>query len=264
MNEDRETVAGQAGAFRFRRYQPSPCLSSFVRNYWALGPVQRPSALGRLRIVPDGFTDIVFVRHRPTGDFRARVVGTMTRPFFEELNSHVEYLGIRLAPGGFKALFRMPAAEVTDRTVPVESLMSPLVPAGRLAEGAGIEARLAILDDALGCRLASCEQDGVLTKVLEAISSCRGAVSVAQLAGIAGWSPRHLHRTFRDLVGVGPKTYCRIIRFKSALRFLRRAPRPDLLQVALAAGYYDQAHFIHDFNDFYGASPSAGLAERHR
>lgn len=92
--------------------------------------------------------------------------------------------------------------------------------------------------------------------ILETISARHGNVSMTQLGRMTGWSTRHLRRTFHDSIGVGPKTFCRIIRFMNAFRVLRRNPRPSFLDVALAAGYYDQAHFIHEFEDFYGSSPS--------
>ncbi len=185
----------------------------------------------------------------------------MTRPVFEDLTGGAEYLGVRFAAGGFEHFFRTPASELTDRVVPWESLSGPSDVAERVAGAPNVGMRLRILEDALHQRWSGDEPEPILTAVLGAISAARGVVSVARLAQLAGWSPRHLSRVFRASVGVGPKTFCRIMRFKSALRALRRGAPADLLQVALDAGYYDQAHFIHEFNDFYGASPSTVFAD---
>jgi AraC-like DNA-binding protein len=246
----------------FGRYQPGPRLSPFVRNYWTLEAGGEPGVCRRLRVIPDGCIDVLLVRHSPTEDFRAFVVGTMTRPIFEDLTAHAEYLGVRFAPGGFGHFFRTPAREVTDRIVPWESLSASSALGERVANAPDARMRLGILEDVLQQRLVSEEPDPTLAAVLRAICAARGVVSVTRLADLGGWSPRHLRRVFQEWVGVGPKVFCEIVRFKSARRSLRRQPRPNLLQVALEAGYYDQAHFIHDFDRFYGSSPSTLCRDR--
>jgi AraC-like DNA-binding protein len=257
MNERRESDVSQAGGFGFCRYRPGVALSPFVRNYWTVRPAGASETVRRQRVVPDGCIDIIFVRHSPTESFKACVVGTMTRPIFAELTIRTEYLGIRFAPGGFRHFFATPAGELTDRIVPLEDLSVSFLPAERVADSSAGQARLRLVEDALARRLPSDGQGPIPAKVLEMISARGGMITVAQLADLAGWSPRHLGRMVHESVGVAPKTFCRIMRFKSALRALRRRPKPTLLQVALEAGYYDQAHFIHDFKRFYGASPSA-------
>ncbi len=256
MNESRESNASQAGGFRFCRYLPGPALRPFIRNYWTVRPAGQSEAVGRQRVVPDGCIDIIFVRHGPTESFKASVVGTMTRPIFAELTARTEYLGVRFAPGGFGHFFATPAGELTDRIVSLENLSVSFLSTGRVADNPDVQARIRLIEDALKRRFVSDRQGPISAKILDMISARGGMVTVAELADFAGWSPRHLGRRVRDSVGVGPKTFCRITRFKSALRALRCRPSPALLQVALEAGYYDQAHFIHDFRRFYGASPS--------
>ncbi|MBN1508982.1 MAG: AraC family transcriptional regulator [Sedimentisphaerales bacterium] len=232
----------------------------FVRNFWAAESVGTAEACRRQRIVPDGCIDVILVRHSPTDAYRGSVVGTMTRPVFVEIPARAQYLGIRFAPGGFTQLFSRPAHEFTDRSVPLDGVSLSLAPAERMAESPGVEASFRVLQDCLMRRLAQARPNAAFGEVLEAISALPSELRVVDLARRAGCSPRQLLRIFRESVGVGPKTYCRIIRFKAALRALCRRPQPDLLHVALDAGYYDQAHFIHEFNAFYGSCPSVAMS----
>jgi AraC-like DNA-binding protein len=61
-------------------------------------------------------------------------------------------------------------------------------------------------------------------------------------------------------VGLAPKVFCRVRRFQRVLRMLHKTTQVDWADVALECGYYDQAHFIHDFQSFCGLTPSAYLA----
>jgi AraC-like DNA-binding protein len=77
-----------------------------------------------------------------------------------------------------------------------------------------------------------------------------------------GWSERHFAVQFREQVGVAPKAFARILRFARAVRLLTSDRAPDLADLALACGYYDQAHFARDFRAFAGTTPTALLESR--
>jgi AraC-like DNA-binding protein len=69
-------------------------------------------------------------------------------------------------------------------------------------------------------------------------------------------SPRRFIQLFRDQVGLTPKLYCRIRRFQYVLDRVTDARDVDWLRTALACGYFDQSHFIHDFRAFTGLRPT--------
>jgi AraC-like DNA-binding protein len=73
---------------------------------------------------------------------------------------------------------------------------------------------------------------------------------------------RRLIEVFRHEVGLTPKVYCRLSRFRAAVGTVATVPTVDWAATASACGYFDQSHFIHEFREFAGMSPSAYL--RHR
>ena len=77
-----------------------------------------------------------------------------------------------------------------------------------------------------------------------------------------GLSPRRFIQVFREEVGLTPKLFCRIRRFQEVLGLIGRGQHVEWAEVALACGYFDQAHFIHDFRAFSGLNPKAYLAHR--
>ena len=83
---------------------------------------------------------------------------------------------------------------------------------------------------------------------------------VRELAHEAGLSRRRFSQLFREQIGLTPKLYCRLQRFQNTLKLIGSGASVDWTQMALAAGYCDQAHLAHEFHDFSGLSPSAYLA----
>jgi transcriptional regulator GlxA family with amidase domain len=87
-----------------------------------------------------------------------------------------------------------------------------------------------------------------------------GRARVADLAGEVGWSRRHFGKLFRAETGLAPKQASRVLRFERAGQLLRGGLR-DLADVAVEAGFYDQAHFSNEWRSLAGCSPRTWIAE---
>jgi AraC-like DNA-binding protein len=92
-----------------------------------------------------------------------------------------------------------------------------------------------------------------------------GQVEIGRLARELGCSRKHLVAQFHEQIGAAPKTIARILRFQHAVRLFNRASRTSPLSgadVAMACGYFDQAHFIKDFRQLAGITPTEYLRQR--
>ena len=58
-----------------------------------------------------------------------------------------------------------------------------------------------------------------------------------------------------------PKLAARVIRFQRSRELLASPGRPGLADIALACGYYDQAHLTRDWRELAGCSPTVWMAE---
>jgi transcriptional regulator GlxA family with amidase domain len=85
--------------------------------------------------------------------------------------------------------------------------------------------------------------------------------NVSSVAADLGVSERHLRRVFRKAVGMSPKGFARLARFRHALRMVREDSRLSWATIAAAAGYYDQAHLIEEFRAIAGVTPRVLLSE---
>ena len=86
-------------------------------------------------------------------------------------------------------------------------------------------------------------------------------LTVDALAREAGLSPAHFARAFKETLGRAPHQYLLALRLRRARRMLD-APDSVLSDVALRAGFSDQAHFTRLFKREYGVTPGAVRRER--
>jgi AraC-like DNA-binding protein len=71
-----------------------------------------------------------------------------------------------------------------------------------------------------------------------------------------GLSAKRFIERFTIQVGLTPKRCCRIRRFQRAVTMANGGGRVEWTRVVLDCGYFDQAHFIHDFRSFAGLTPT--------
>jgi len=215
---------------------PSPELAEFVDAYWW----SDESSAGMMNILPDGCADVVF---DPKGAF---VVGTMTRPLRIDAAESVGAFGIRFRPGRAAIALQTPLTLLTDARVPLRDVTNrfPTFDHRKIQD----------VEDALRSLLSDAKSDRRVDAAVEAIIRSGGRDSIESVAAEAGVSRQHLARAFAHHVGVSPKTFARVIRFRRLLDLARRGSH-DWTDLALDLGYFDQSHLIADFREFAGETP---------
>jgi AraC-like DNA-binding protein/quercetin dioxygenase-like cupin family protein len=80
------------------------------------------------------------------------------------------------------------------------------------------------------------------------------SLDLAALAQRIGVSREHLHRLFREAVGLSPREYSRCARIHQAKQKLGRGE--PIADTAQACGFADQAHFSRWFKRVFGVTPA--------
>ncbi|HSF13253.1 MAG TPA: AraC family transcriptional regulator [Erythrobacter sp.] len=83
-----------------------------------------------------------------------------------------------------------------------------------------------------------------------------GPITIEELARVAGLSPAHFSRLFKEVLGDSPYQFVMDYRVEQAKRMLGEKSRP-LADIALACGFADQAHFTRIFKRLTGSTPRA-------
>ncbi len=103
--------------------------------------------------------------------------------------------------------------------------------------------------------------DPVVTAVLDRLTRRPGAAtSLDELARFAGYTPQHLNRMFRRVLGVTPLQHLMRLRMEQGAAMLRDGPL-TVAAVARACGFEDPHYFSRAFRQHYGRSPAQYRAE---
>jgi AraC-like DNA-binding protein len=94
------------------------------------------------------------------------------------------------------------------------------------------------------------------------IARRHGALSIRELSESMGMSQKHLIVQFKQMVGFTPKELGRLYRFADILASIDLTQPVNWTLVAHQFRYHDQSHFIRDFKEFTGHTPTDYLRLR--
>jgi AraC-like DNA-binding protein len=187
------------------------------------------------------------------------VVGLAEEHSYTRHDGHQLGIQIGIEPPAARMLLCVPLAEIAHRVVGLEDLFGRDAPelVERLNLTSSWTERFRALDAAFTRRLSgSTPPPREVSWAWHRLATSGGAVTVAELADETGWSRRHLSERFRQELGIPPKTAARVLRFHGVARHLRKNATGRLGELAVAAGYFDQAHLNRDFRAFAGCTPT--------
>lgn len=235
------------------RLPASPDVGVFVQYYWGAVWNLRGCEPYVHESLPDPCMHMVF-----EADW-SRVVGVTSGKFRVQLENDGRVFGICFKPGAFYPLVRTPMLRYTDKTFLVSEVFGD--------EGAVLrDGILSAEDDTERVRIAETflrerlpqpdENDRLIRTAVDLIIEDRDLTKVDDLVERMSVNKRKLQRLFSQYVGVSPKAVIQRYRLNDAADHLLTRPATDAARVAVEYGYFDQSHFIKDFKETVGKTPS--------
>lgn len=253
----------------YYQVKPSGELSAYVQFFW----------IGEVRAsMEHSFTHRVIATRSPKLVFHyqgrfAEVTATgALKPSFSSglqgpSKTHARFVareetgifGIEFFPWAIPALFSLPAAALTNQYVDLKSLLGHRgqeLEEKIFAAATGQE-RVHIATSFLRT-LTNRPLPPTVTAAVQLIDRSKGLMDTDTLLKKTAVSQRQLERLFKEFVGLSPRQYARVTRFETAVGNFRK--KVSFTEIALDAGYFDQAHFNHEFLEFTGLHPKGYLA----
>jgi AraC-like DNA-binding protein len=251
---------------------PGPGLAGKVEAYSgyserSLRPVRRREFAGASVVLVVGFGDPLLVvdaagrdRGRRLASFVAGPGEGVTRTEHAGVQDGVE---VRFSPLGAYQLLGVPVGDLAGRVVGLDEIWgrAGVRLSERLAGAGDWRTRFALLDTEFSRAAAGGPRpDRRLVAAWGRLQRSHGDLAISELVADTGWSRRRLAEGFRAQAGLTPKAAARIMRFTRARDLLTRPGRRSLASIALACGYYDQAHLNRDFRALGQCTPTQYLA----
>jgi AraC-type DNA-binding domain-containing proteins len=251
----------------YQVFEPSPELAPYVRFFWALEAEVASGDEFVHRSMADGCVEIVFhyrgafdeltasgsVADSPLASIQAQ--STTYRRFVTKASFGI--FGAYLYPFAIPKLFSFPASDFTNISPDLGSVLG--TDGRRLDERVAAartnEVRVILVSDFFRSKLDAAKRElPAIFRSVHSIIDAKGTVNIPDLAREQAVSTRQFERRFKEVAGLSPKLYSRVVRFQAATQHRLNGNR-DLTEIAYSCGYYDQSHFINDFREFSGYSP---------
>jgi len=246
-----------------RFYNVSPLLANHVRNYSLFEPKGNTVE----RVTPNGSIEIE-IQIDPVKARKESVVilSRFAKPRFVRPDDLGRYFVIGFYPWAVRPFLNMTLTEVTDQKISLEDIFDVKIKflQEQVLNAKDEKEMIAVTENYLITTLYNpSKNDTLVAEAARHILNAKGMITVEELSGIYNISERRLQQRFKDVMGISPKVYARQIKFQHALSLIRGNKTENLTDVAYLSGYFDQAHFIHEFQSFSGTSPKKYRSENH-
>ncbi|MCB8818055.1 helix-turn-helix domain-containing protein [Desulfosporosinus shakirovi] len=216
----------------------------------------------KMGVIPDACIDILF--WKKADKMKAKIAGTFLQKGEAPTDLECEYFGVRFLPGINPVNDIVKLSELVNHEEDFgdiithdddkEGLMERMYFAGSFEEK--IQAFMNFYvkqNDNL------IEDEDSLKRVLRnLILTSGGNLKLADLSAFTGYSERYLNQKIHEGFGMNPKNLIRLIRFqKSVSNLINSIHSINCTDTALDAGYYDQSHFIKEFMNLSGLTPTS-------
>lgn len=255
---------------------PAPPLGDYVSAliyFDGFDPIHRLD-----RFLPDGNTELIFnLSESPQYIYdnetlrevqtchSAWVSGVRTRPITIPSGKGSKMLIVAFRKGKAHPFYPLPMSELTDSVVEAELVLGRAVLDLReqLLASPPVDHVFSLVERFLlqrtGGALSLDTSARCMEFALQSLQHRPDRFGLRQLSEQIGYSQKHFIRLFRQQVGTAPKQYMKIMRFQRAVIELEKQPLAQWSEIAVRNGFYDQAHFIHEFRNFSGFTPGEYL-----
>jgi AraC-like DNA-binding protein len=223
-----------------------PMLDGLVAAFWTIAGGSEASEWIEQDATPDGCIEIIrriegrsiWEEEQPS----LFATGLNLIPVRFRMSGNARFIGIRLWPWAWTMLSALPCPAFADRWIALDADSMP------------------------GSLLA--DPDTVVTRLIHAFAAASpqplgqhvlAAASVADIVAASGCGHRTVQRWFERVVGLPPRSYLRLIRFRRTMADFA-GPTTTLADQAARLGFADQAHMARDFRLLARTRPRAARA----
>jgi AraC-like DNA-binding protein len=247
--------------------QPTGILSKYIQNYIIVETNSSIDFLPKERVYPTGYATMVFHYGKPSlfqklnspGYIEPNLVicGQQTSSYDLSLSGKTAMILVAFKPHGVKSFFDIPITEIVDENIPLQNLVfnEAIELENKLLDVHENKQRIIHLENFLTKRLTPNNDFERIEYAVELIGNSKGQIKTHDTAFKVCLGIKQFERIFMKNVGMNPKKYASIVRLQNVMQLIKKHNNISMSQLAYDCGFYDQAHFVHDFKSFTGLPP---------
>jgi AraC-like DNA-binding protein len=260
-------------SIEYREYLPPKYLKDMVQCYWTITgfigenpEIHLPD--GKCEMIFNmgaGYTRIDFIKNEQYDvNSSSSICGVNTHSISIIQKSDLNLFVVRFHTFGlYRLLKNTSMQELKHRNVALDNIINPAVAreiTERIIEAKDTYERIRICNRFLIQHYRNQGNDIHLQNAIRCIFNKKGDIRISNDLAFQGISQRALEMKFRQKIGISAKSLARIVRLNHFISLATSHNAEDnLTYLALDCGFYDQAHFIHEFRQMVGETPSAYL-----
>ncbi len=253
--------------FSKKTYYPIPLLQDYISYYDVVEYKSIDNKPFNISDFPRTALDMVFcfdgnIRLKLKKDSvidinSAYFIGNFDTPYTISFSSSLSIIHVRFKTQGIYPLTKIPLAKVLNQAVSVEDLINQSVADlyHRMGEKDSFIDRIKLLETFLIKKYSKSTINYRLNHGINLIQQKKGMVNIKELSHELNTNYKSLERWFKAKVGLSPKKFSSITRFKNILEDLESCVQPSWMTLVNQYGFYDQSHFIKKFEEYAGLSP---------
>jgi len=200
--------------------------------------------------IPDGCVDIEFVWKGQ--QIEAYVCGCILNGKLSGIGNYEKCFGLRFNPGSIPECFKKEMNTIINSRRKLGDFMDVKEMLAMLSQQLTMEERVDYFINYFQNRV-KIEPNIIATLIMKKVKEESGFINVTDLVNTTGYSHCYIDRVFKSNVGLSVKKYASIIRLQQAIDIVRENKEHEIYD---RLGFYDQAHFIHEFKRFTLITPS--------
>jgi AraC-like DNA-binding protein len=259
----------------YRIHIPSPPLSYFIEHFFYYDGFHADHIMEKL--LPDGSIDLLIdltstpkkLFHNEEGTafttFKKSWISGMKTDYILIDASVSNMIGVHFRPGGCYPFVEFPMDKLNNLTLEADCIWGNEIHCIREAilHELCIEKRFSILENYfLQKGKSKMENHALVHYSVGQLMQSPQMWTIKNLSGKTGITQKHLITLFKKYVGLSPKIFSRINKFQKVVQLIEQQQKVEWASLAYECGYYDQAHFIKEFQAFSGINPVSYLEKR--
>lgn len=211
----------------------------------------------------DGCSNLIF--EYKDNSVRTHFIGSTVETRTFSIKKHAEYFSVRLLPTGTAFIKEIPVKDTIGKVVIIDDLPSMKSFCKKMGEQIDFESRKKLfLEEYPKFReeiISTDKHAELFNQITDIIIQKKGKIKISELEELVGYSSRYINKIFDKELGMSTKQFCNSVKFQFLLSDLNNGKEKTFTNLSSEYNFYDQAHFIHEFKEFSGRTPSEYSSE---